>query len=141
MAINRIRSGAIIIAGSGMCTDGRLKHHLKHKVWRRDCHLVIVGFQGRGTLGRQLVDGAEYIRLWGETVKVNAHAHTLGGFSAHSDQAGLCRWYANLKNAPPVVLVHGEPDAQQALATTLRVDHGAQVSVPIGGAAIDLPSR
>lgn len=141
MAINRIRSGAIIIAGSGMCTGGRIKHHLKHNVWRRDCHLVIVGFQGRGTLGRQLVDGAEYIRLWGETVQVKAQVHTLGGFSAHADQAGLCGWYANFKNAPPVVLVHGEPDAQRALASKLRVDHGAHVSVAIRGAMMDLPSR
>ncbi|MCW8959462.1 MAG: MBL fold metallo-hydrolase, partial [Gammaproteobacteria bacterium] len=93
MAINRIRSGAIIVAGSGMCDGGRIKHHFKHNIWRRDCHVVIVGFQAAGTLGRRLVDGAGHIRLWGETVKVAARIHTLGGFSAHADHDGLLAWY------------------------------------------------
>ena len=124
-----------------MCTGGRIKHHLKHNVWRHDCHLVIVGHQGRGTLGRQLVDGAEYIRLWGETIKVNAQVHTLGGFSAHADQAGLCGWYANFEHAPPVFLVHGEPAAQQALASKLRADYGTQVGVATRGSVTKLLGR
>ncbi len=108
MAINHIRSGAIIIAGSGMCTGGRIKHHLKHNIWREECQLVIAGFQAMGTPGRALVDGAQHIRLWGETVRAAATVHTIGGLSAHADQAALKNWYSNFEGRPPVVLVHGE---------------------------------
>jgi metallo-beta-lactamase family protein len=130
MQLNTIESGAIIIAGSGMCTGGRIVHHLKHNLWRSQCHVVIVGFQPNGTLGRRLVDGAEYIRLWQQTIKVNASIHTIGGLSAHADQAGLLDWYGRFRTRPPVCLVHGEPGAQAALARRLRADHGADVSVP-----------
>ncbi|NNC65885.1 MAG: MBL fold metallo-hydrolase, partial [Gammaproteobacteria bacterium] len=130
MAVNRIDSGAVIIAGSGMCTGGRVLHHLKHNLWRSQCHVVIVGYQANGTLGRLLVDGADYVRLWGQTIRVNAKIHTIGGLSAHADQAGLLDWYAGFENRPPVCLVHGEPEAQHVLATRLREDHGADVSVP-----------
>lgn len=139
MALNRIRSGAIIIAGSGMCTGGRIKHHLKHNVWRPDCHIVIVGFQAHGTLGRQLVDGAKHIRLWGETLKVNARVHTLGGFSAHADAGELSRWYGNFTHRPPVVLVHGEPEAQQALASRLQSERGVQAHIAERHSIIELP--
>lgn len=120
MHLNTIKSGAIIIAGSGMCTGGRIKHHLKHNIWRHDCHVVITGFQARGALGRSLVDGSEYIKLWGETLKVNAKVHTVGGLSAHADQSGLLSWYKNFTNRPPLVLVHGEPEAQQVLQQHLK---------------------
>jgi len=141
MALNRSAGGTIIMAGSGMCTGGRIKHHLKHNAWRRDCHIVIVGFQGRGTLGRQLVDGAKHIRLWGETIRVNAHVHTLGGFSAHADQGELSRWYGHFKGKPPVVLVHGEPDAQQALARRMEEDHGIVPRIATRGEVMQLPRR
>ena len=130
MALNRIESGAIIIAGSGMCTGGRVLHHLKHNLWRSQCHVVIVGYQPAGTLGRQLVDGADYVRFWQQTIKVNAKIHTIGGLSAHADQAGLLAWYAGFENRPPVCLVHGEPAAQAVLAERLRLDHGADVTLP-----------
>jgi metallo-beta-lactamase family protein len=130
MALNNIRSGAIIIAGSGMCTGGRIKHHLKHNVWRRQTHIMIVGFQAQGTLGRALVDGAKQIRLWGEEIKVHAQIHTIGGLSAHADQAGLLDWYRQFESQPPVALVHGEPEAMDALARRLREDLGVKVMVP-----------
>ena len=129
MAINQIRSGAIIIAGSGMCSGGRIKHHLKHNVWRKETHLLIVGFQARGTLGRTLVDGANRIRLWGETMNVKAQVHTVGGLSAHADQQGLVDWYANFKHNPKVMLVHGEPEAMDQLAQRLRQDFRAEVQI------------
>ena len=132
MAINRIRSGAIVIAGSGMCTGGRIKHHLKHNLWREDCHVIIVGFQARGTLGRALVDGAKRVRLWGETIRVGARIHTIGGLSAHADRSGLLDWYAHFVPRPPVALVHGEDSGMTALAAALQA-RGVDVSRPRAG--------
>ncbi|HZL95977.1 MAG TPA: MBL fold metallo-hydrolase, partial [Vicinamibacterales bacterium] len=109
MRINSIESGAIVIAGSGMCSGGRILHHLKHNLWRPECHVIMIGFQAQGTLGRRLVDGAERVRLWQETIRVAARIHTVGGLSAHADQAGLLEWYGAFEGAPPVCLVHGEP--------------------------------
>lgn len=122
MALNRIQSGAIIIAGSGMCTGGRIKHHLKHNLWRHQNHVIIAGFQARNTPGRLLVDGVEWLTLWGEKIKVNAKVTTPGGLSAHADQQGLINWYSHFKNRPQLVLVHGEPEAQTILAEKINTD-------------------
>ncbi len=138
MQLNRIRSGAIIIAGSGMCNGGRIKHHLKHNVWRKDCHILITGFQARGTLGRALVDGVPHIRLWGETIRVAAVVHTVGGLSAHADQAGLLKWYSEIGNRPPVVLVHGEEQAANSLSGCLQDRLGAPVRVAQPGEVMSL---
>ncbi|MDX2429271.1 MAG: MBL fold metallo-hydrolase [Xanthomonadales bacterium] len=138
MAINNIRRGAIIIAGSGMCTGGRIRHHLKHNIWRRECHLVITGFQARGTTGRALVDGARYIRLWGEQVRVAARVHTIGGLSAHADQLALKNWYGNFRGHPPVTLVHGEERAITGLSDCLRKEFSAPVHVAKPGERLDL---
>jgi len=137
-SLNRLRGGAIIIAGSGMCDGGRMRHHLKHRAWRRETHLVFVGFQASGTTGRALVDGARFIRLWGETIRVAAQVHTIGGLSAHADQEGLAGWYSGFANRPPVVLVHGEPEQRAALAERLRRDFGVTAHQPEHGARIDL---
>lgn len=119
-AISRIRSGAIIIAGSGMCTGGRIVHHLRNNAWRRECSIIIVGYQAHGTVGRALVEGASEIRLWGERVKVAAKVHTIGGLSAHADQSGLIKWYRQFSNRPALCLVHGEETAQRALAERMQ---------------------
>ena len=129
MTINSIESGAIIIAGSGMCTGGRILHHLKNNIWRPQCHLLIVGYQAIGTLGRRLVDGAGEIRLWGDTYRVRARIHTIGGLSAHGDQADLVDWYASFEGRPPVYLVHGEERAQQPLLQRLRDELGAPAEI------------
>jgi len=130
MSLNRIESGAIIIAGSGMCTGGRIRHHLKHNVWRSECHVIVIGYQAQGTLGRRLVDGAPRIRLWQETIQVNARIHTVGGLSAHADQAGLLDWYGNFTARPPVYLVHGEEKARLALTDQLQKRYGVEAHRP-----------
>jgi metallo-beta-lactamase family protein len=138
MTINPIQSGAIIIAGSGMCSGGRIHHHLKNNIWRPECHLVIVGYQAVGTLGRRIVDGAEKIRLWGEYYPVRAHVHTIGGLSAHADQADLLDWYGAFDDRPPVYLVHGEERSQIPLAKKLREKFAAPVSIARHGQKIDI---
>lgn len=136
-AINTVRGGAIIIAGSGMANGGRVLHHLKHNIERPECHVLIVGFQAPGTLGRQLVDRAPEVRIHGQTCRNAAQVHTLGGLSAHGDQADLLRWYDSFTPRPPVYIVHGEPDAGEALAAELRT-RGTTATVARPGLKIDL---
>ncbi|MFK8077395.1 MAG: MBL fold metallo-hydrolase RNA specificity domain-containing protein [Granulosicoccus sp.] len=119
-AINQMASGAIVIAGSGMCTGGRIMHHLKHNLWRQDAHVIISGYQSPGSLGRKLVDGAKSVKIWGEKIQVRASIHTVGGLSAHADQQGMVDWYRNFENSPPALLVHGERKAMDALSTRLK---------------------
>ena len=137
MAINRISEGAIIIAGSGMCTGGRIVHHLKHNLGRPECHLVFTGFQAQGTLGRALVDGRESVRIHGDSLDVAMQVHTLGGFSAHGDQADLLRWYEGVGGRPPVWLVHGESAASAGLRDAL-LGRGIEVEVAERGRRLDL---
>jgi len=136
-AINQIRSGALIIAGSGMANGGRVLHHLKHNLERPECHVVIVGFQAAGTLGRQLVDRHPEVRIHGQRVRCLAQIHTLGGLSAHGDQGDLLRWYDSFAGRPPVYLVHGEVPSAEALAVKLR-ERGAIATVSRPGLTIDL---
>ncbi len=138
MRINRIESGAIIIAGSGMCEGGRIRHHFKHNIWRAKNRVLIVGYQAQGTLGRALVDGADTIKLWGESIRVAAKVQTIGGFSAHADCNGLAEWYAAFAERPPVALVHGEANAMGAFAARLTGAGVRRVFQPAAGAQIDL---
>ena len=137
-ALNRVRSGLVIVAGSGMCEGGRIRHHLKNHVWRETCHVVIIGYQARGTVGRQLVDGSTYVSLWGEAIRVAARVHTVGGFSAHADQQGLLDWYRGFKGRPPVWLVHGEDGARAGLARAIIDATGAELRIPEMGEGVDL---
>jgi len=138
MAINRISGGAVIIAGSGMCSGGRIRHHLKYNLWRREAHVVICGFQAARTPGRALVDGARRIRLLGAEVAVHATVHTLGGFSAHAGQDQLLAWADAFRTRPPVWLVHGEPASSEALAGCLHDRLGFRARPAAAGKAIDL---
>lgn len=119
MALNRIQQGAIIIAGSGMCNGGRILHHLKHNLWKNVNHLIFVGFQAKGTLGRRLVDGEKRVKVLGQPMVVRAAIHTIGGFSAHAGQSQLLQWAQHIQGQPKFYLVHGEPVALQALAEKL----------------------
>jgi metallo-beta-lactamase family protein len=136
--LNYLRSGAIIIAGSGMCTGGRIRNHLEHNISRPECNLVIVGYQAAGTTGRQLVEGAKKIRLFGQEYPVRAKVHTIGGLSAHAGQRELINWYDQFNERPPLVLVHGEPEAQAVLASLVHDELAAPVHVAVAGDRFDL---
>lgn len=136
MAINKIKKGAIIIAGSGMCNGGRITHHFKHRIWDHNNTLVFVGYQAQGTLGRLIVDGAKHIKLFGEELIVKANVETLGGFSAHAGQGELIDWLSNFKNMSKAILVHGEADALDALSDKLWQEKGIEVEIPIHGESI-----
>jgi metallo-beta-lactamase family protein len=126
MAINRITGGAVIMAGSGMCTGGRVRHHLQHNLWRNNASIVFVGYAAERTLARLIIDGAETVRLFREDIPVRAKIHTINGFSAHADQAELLAWHKEIE--PDVTfLVHGEPAAMQQFAPLLK---GQQVEMP-----------
>ena len=138
MAINRIRSGAIVIAGSGMCNGGRIIHHLKYNLDRPETQVLITGYQANGSLGRRLVNGEESVRIHGRTIPVRATIHTVGGLSAHGDQDDMARWYECMENRPPVYLVHGETDSQEEFRTYLGKRNGAQVHLPKPGDFLEL---
>jgi metallo-beta-lactamase family protein len=128
-AINRLQGGAIIIAGSGMANGGRVRHHLANNLANRRNHVVFVGYQAQGTLGRLLVNRVPRVRLFGHEVEVRARIHTVGGLSAHADQQGLLAWYGAGPACPPVVLVHGEDPARDTLADELRRRYGCEVAL------------
>lgn len=140
--LNRVGAGAVIISASGMCDAGRVMHHLHNNLGRRECAVVIAGFQAQGTLGRRLVDGERRVRLLGDDIAVRASVHTLGGFSAHADQKALLGWAGALQRTPArTFVVHGEEAASQALAQALRRQPGweaAEVVVPREGESFAL---
>jgi metallo-beta-lactamase family protein len=132
MKINQLQGPAIVIAGNGMCTAGRIKHHLKHNLWRPGASIVIVGFQAEGTTGRQIVDGAKMVTIFGEKIAVRAKVFTIGGLSSHADQADLLDWVGHLagKSKPRVFIIHGEPESSEALASAIRDRFNLDVHVP-----------
>ena len=123
MAINMINGGAVIMAGSGMCTGGRIRHHLKHNIWNNRNSIVFVGFAARGTLARQIIDGAERVKIYGEEIQVKASIHTIGGFSAHADQSELLAWHKQTGDPKTTFLVHGEEKSMQIFANKLKNTH------------------
>lgn len=137
MQINSISGGAIIIAGSGMCTGGRIRHHLKNNLWRNKTHVVIVGFQAEGTTGRALVDGAQSISVFGNEIAVNATIHTIGGFSAHADQTQLLKWAGHfIEPRPELYLIHGELDKMLELQRCFHDQHHWYANIPRPGQTI-----
>ncbi len=131
MALNSMRGGGIILAGSGMCEAGRIKHHLKHNLWRKESTVVIVGFQAQGTLGRRIVDGAKRVRIFGEEIAVAADVYTIGGLSAHADRNDLLAWAGGFRTPPGTVFVaHGEESVSVGFAGLLSERFGWNATVP-----------
>jgi metallo-beta-lactamase family protein len=119
MALNRIRSGAVIMAGSGMCTGGRVRHHLRHNLAHGDCSVIFVGYAAAGTLARIIIDGARSVKLFGDNVPVKAQIHTINGFSAHAGMSDLKRWHARTGKPELTFLVHGEERGMGAFTKAL----------------------
>jgi len=129
--LNTLEGPALIIAASGMCTGGRIMHHLRHHLWRVGTHVVIAGYQSAGSVGRQLVDGAHRVMVMGEPIIVRAKVHTIGGFSAHAGQSDLLRWASPLKGtACRVFLTHGERAPRQTLASKMKQTVGIEPQLP-----------
>jgi metallo-beta-lactamase family protein len=133
MKLNQVSSGAIIMAGSGMCEGGRIRHHLKHNLWRPECSVVFVGFQARGTLGRAIVDGAKEVWILGDKVAIRSRVFTIGGFSAHADQKELLEWLGLFQNEPEVFIVHGEEASALEFEKQVKEKLGFATRVPAMG--------
>ena len=132
--INTDTTPKVILSSSGMCDAGRIRHHLKHNLWRAECTVLFVGYQSVGTLGRSLVDGAKEVKLFGETIRVNARIEQLAGKSGHADNAGLIRWAAAFSPKPEhVFVVHGDDDVTDAFAARLNQELGLAASAPYNG--------
>ena len=137
--INFDKEPKVIIAASGMCDAGRIRHHLKHNLWRANSTIVFVGYQAEGSLGRRLLDGVDKVKLFGETIEVNAKIIKLDGISGHADQAGLIRWLKGFENKPEkIFLVHGEPDVFPVFEEKIREELGWDCYAPYYTDVFDL---
>lgn len=138
-ALNNLKSNAIIVSASGMCEAGRIKHHLKHNLWREECVIIFTGYQAIGTTGRAIVEGVKTVKIFGEEIAVRAKIFTLGGFSGHADQKGLLKWLSNFKTKKmQVFVVHGEEKGALAFANVIRERKHYSVTVPELGQKIKL---
>lgn len=135
IALNRLGGGAVLLAGSGMCTGGRVRHHLRHNLWRQESSIVFVGFAAEGTLARRIIDGAQQVRIFGEEIPVRATIHTINGFSAHADQAELLAWHRQIGTPERTFLVHGEERTMEHFAKLLQ---DTQVEMPLLGQSFAL---
>ena len=136
--INSDRVPKVIISASGMCEAGRIRHHLKHNLWRPECTVLFVGYQAAGSLGRMLVDGATEVKLFGETIEVRAQIRQLTGMSGHADKNGQLRWIHAFAQKPRrVFIIHGEDAVEDAFAATLA-EEGYTVAAPYNRAGWDL---
>lgn len=138
MKLNRLKSGNIIIAGSGMCEGGRIKHHLKHNLWRSECSVIFVGYQAAGTLGRKIVDGAKIVKVLGEDILVKASIHTVNGFSAHAGREELFEWVSSLEGTPTIFIVHGEDEAADSFSILLSQKYGYITHRPRDGETVEI---
>ena len=138
-AINFDNEPKVILSASGMCEAGRIRHHLKHNLWREECTILFVGYQAVGTLGRSIVEGAKEVHLFGETIEIRAKIMKLEGVSGHADKAGLTRWMLGFKNEPQMVfIVHGDDTVTDTFAEYLHDEHGFNTYAPFSGTCYDL---
>ncbi len=138
-AINADKHPKVILSASGMCEAGRIRHHLKHNLWRAESTVLFVGYQSAGTIGRALLDGAKEVRLFGETIGVNAEITKMSSISSHADDHGLLRWVASFDPKPTRVFVnHGDEGACETLAARLTSEQGQQATAPYSGDAWEL---
>ena len=138
-AINDVPGPCLVLAGAGMCNAGRILHHLRQNLWKPETRVLIVGYQSEGTLGRQLLEGAKQVSIFGEKIAVRARVHTLGGFSAHAGQRDLLEWFACLApSRPRVFLTHGEKRGRDVLARLLRERHGLDAGLPGLGDTLEI---
>lgn len=138
-AINFESTPKVIISASGMCEAGRIRHHLKHNLWRPECTILFVGYQAAGTLGRVLVEGADEVKLFGETIDVRASIKTLAGLSGHADKNGLIEWISAFKEKPRrVFIVHGEDMVCKLFTECLQVEYGIKAYAPYSGTEFNL---
>lgn len=139
--INFIDTPKVIISASGMCEAGRIRHHLKHNLWRPECTVLFVGYQAVGTLGRSIVEGAREVRLFGETIQVRAQIKQLAGLSGHADKNGLIEWISGFEEKPKkVFIVHGEDSVCTAFAECLKLEYGQRAFAPYSGTVFNLIS-
>ncbi len=140
--LNANANQSIIISASGMCEVGRIKHHLKHNLWRKDSTILFVGYQAVGTLGRKIVDGAKNVKIFGEEIGVNADIRYIEGFSGHADKNGLIDFVGAFTNKPKqIYLVHGDEEAQFELAEELENKFGIPVEIPMRGDVYDVDAE
>lgn len=133
-ALNERAGSSIIISASGMCDAGRIKHHLKHNLWRKESTILFVGYQAIGTLGRKLVDGAKSVKIFGEEISVNARIEMIEGFSGHADQIGLMDWIGSIRKKPKkIFVVHGEDESLSTLAGLINEKFGIETVIPERG--------
>ncbi len=138
-AINFDKTPKVILSASGMCEAGRIRHHLKHNLWRPECTVLFVGYQAEGTLGRKLLDGAKEVRLFSEDIAVNAEIAFLPGKSGHADRDGLVRWITAFREKPAMVFVnHGDDAVMKSYAALLQDEYGFTATAPYSGAVFDL---
>jgi metallo-beta-lactamase family protein len=139
MRLNDERGPCLIMAGSGMCNGGRILHHLKRNLWRESTHVLIVGYQGEGSLGRRLVEREPFVSIFGERIAVKATVHTLNGFSAHAGQSGLLKWLEPMAaGRPRTFLTHGEARGREPLAQKIQERFGMRAELPLLGETFEL---
>jgi metallo-beta-lactamase family protein len=137
--LNEQAGPCVILAGAGMCNAGRILHHLSFNLSKPTTHVLIVGFQGHGSLGRKLVDGEKTVRIFGQPTQVRATIHTLNGFSGHADQEDLLKWFASLApGKPKVLLTHGEDRGREALAKLIQQRYKLRSHSPRQGEVIEI---